>query len=211
MTVYNYEQGLLNFLEGGHFLELVLENICKYYLREGDLAIDGGANRGRHTIPMAGCVGNSGLVVAIEAIPELAAALRSKVDGLPVSVISKALSAKAGRVEFAYCIDRDTRSGIHARKFIETMDTRIIEVEAVTLDGLIEEVSQVSIIKLDLEGGEYDALRGAEEILKRDQPLLIAEHGGLEGAQLYGYCNRDYYQYLCDLGYTVLDLLVQHY
>ena len=209
MTEYNYEQGIQNFLDDGSFLEIVLENIYKSFLHHGDLAIDGGANRGRHTVPMAKCVEESGKVIAIEAIPDLAAALdlRTRLNNLPVKVLSNALADKAGHVEFSYCVDRDWRSGIHARKFLETMNTQVIEVEMVSLDMLVGEESQVSFIKLDLEGGEFDALKGAIGVLERDRPLLVVEHGGVEGANLYGYSNQEYHEFLTGLGYTVIDLL----
>ena len=197
-----------DFLDNGEFLEIVLESIYRNFLREGELAIDGGANRGRHTMPMAHCVGDSGKVLAREAIPNLAIALRSATESSPVEVFTRALSFEEGHVKFAYCTDRDWRSGIHARAFISSMNTEIIEVDAVTIDGLVEgQQKQVSFIKLDLEGGEFGALKGARKTLDKDRPLVVLEHGGVEGAKLYGYTNEEYFHYLADCGYVVFDLL----
>jgi FkbM family methyltransferase len=205
--MHDYRAGLDTFLQGGEFLEFVLENMYKAFLKPGDLAIDGGANRGRHTLPMADCVGTGGEIIAFEAIPDLAADLRQKTADLPVSVFNKALALKPGRVSFFHCVERDWRSGIQARKFIQSLDTVQIEVEAVDLDSAVERTRRVAFMKFDLEGGEYDAIRGAESIIERCHPLIVAEHGGLEGASLYGYDNLEYYEFWKKSGYTIIDLL----
>lgn len=203
----NYSAGLKSFLQGGEFLEYVLENIYKAFLMPGDLAIDGGANRGRHTLPMATCVGENGQVIAFEALPDLASGLQRKTIELPVTVINKALASQPGRVEFFHCVERDWRSGIQSRKFIRSLKTVKLEIDSVDLDSVVDPGSRVAFIKLDLEGGEYDAFRGAASLIERDQPLIVAEHGGLEGASLYGYDNLEYFEFWEKNGYTVIDLL----
>jgi hypothetical protein len=56
------------------------------------------------------------------------------------------------------------------------------------------------VIKLDLEGAELAALRGAQATLGRDRPDLIIEL--VEGhAGRYGYRPRDLVDYLQGLGY----------
>lgn len=206
----DYSAGLKSFLQGSGFLEYVLENIYKAFLKPGDLAIDGGANRGRHTLPMANCVGANGHVIAFEAIPHLASELQQKAAGQPVTVINKALASQSGRVEFFHCRERDWRSGIQARKFIQSMDTVKIEIDSVNLDSIVDQARRAAFIKLDLEGGEHDALCGAESLIKRDHPLIVAEHGGFEGASLYGYDNLEYFEFWREHGYTVVDLLGRH-
>jgi hypothetical protein len=55
-----------------------------------------------------------------------------------------------------------------------------IEVETRALDELVEarRLSPPSVIKMDIEGGEVAALRGAEKTLAVHRPtLLIATHG----------------------------------
>jgi len=100
--------------------------------------------------------------------------------------------------------------GVQARKFIQSMNTVQIEIDAVDLDSVVDGTRRVAFIKLDLEGGEYDALRGAEALIERDHPLIVAEHGGFEGASLYGYDNLEYFGFWEKNGYTVIDLLGRH-
>jgi len=46
-----------------------------------------------------------------------------------------------------------------------------VEVECRTLDELFAE-QRVTMIKMDIEGAEYDALRGARAVIERDRPVL---------------------------------------
>ncbi len=43
---------------------------------------------------------------------------------------------------------------------------------ATTLDRLLEHVANVDVLKLDLEGGELAALRGAEAVLARTEVVV---------------------------------------
>ena len=57
-----------------------------------------------------------------------------------------------------------------------TVDSKIcesggIEVDCVPLDELFGDVS-LSMIKMDIEGAEYDALKGARHVIQRDRPIL---------------------------------------
>lgn len=49
------------------------------------------------------------------------------------------------------------------------------EVNVVKLDSIIDEHVIISLIHLDLEGYEIDALVGAKEIIKRDKPIIVLE------------------------------------
>jgi FkbM family methyltransferase len=51
------------------------------------------------------------------------------------------------------------------------------EIEVVALDEeLKSENRPVSLIKVDVEGMEFDVIRGAENILKKWKPVLLIEH-----------------------------------
>jgi predicted methyltransferase len=45
------------------------EAVCRAALRPGDIAVDIGANVGRHTLPVARAVGSSGKVIAFKPLP----------------------------------------------------------------------------------------------------------------------------------------------
>lgn len=76
-------------------------------------------------------------------------------------------------------------------------------VSVVTVDWFVQhnEIERVDVLKIDVEGGELLVLRGAEMVLKRDKPLVIAEYGQL--SRNFDYEPEDMEDYLIGLGYSV--------
>lgn len=50
-----------------------------------------------------------------------------------------------------------------------------LEVKLVKLDSVIPKDCKISLIHLDLEGYEFQALNGAKEIIERDRPIIVLE------------------------------------
>jgi FkbM family methyltransferase len=48
-------------------------------------------------------------------------------------------------------------------------------VEMVKLDSIIPKDCKISLIHLDLEGYEFEALMGSKEIIERDKPIIVLE------------------------------------
>lgn len=157
--------------------ELVLTFLLEQYRlkdivepRSGDVVLDCGAYRGETALWFARRVGKGGRVVAFEPAAHNAEGLRRNlaanrsVEMGPVTVVECAVSSSAGMLHF----------NTHAENS-SCMDAASTEsVPAVTIDDVVEEqhLGRVDFIKMDIEGGEVDALRGAEGTLKRFTPRL---------------------------------------
>lgn len=89
-----------------------------------------------------------------------------------VEVIAAAASDSGGEAElWVPCADAGVRgvSSLHRRD----IHGESIKVPLVRLDDL--GLSDVRFIKIDVDGHEVPALRGAEEVITRDQPRLLIE------------------------------------
>jgi hypothetical protein len=86
-------------------------------------------------------------------------------------------------------------------------DIELIDAESTTIDLLSEfELAGWRFCKLDLEGGEFFALRGARKSLARYHPMIVFENGLSAPAQVYGYSKEDFFAFFEGIGYRLYDL-----
>jgi hypothetical protein len=78
-------------------------------------------------------------------------------------------------------------------------DANGMPVDVVTLDSLPLD-KPVSFIKIDVEGGELDVLKGAEKLLLKQHPALFIETQPSAFAAA-GITEEDFFNYLRQLGY----------
>ena len=168
---FSADADLMTFLHKGNSPEPELIWLMSRVLHEGDYAVDGGANTGIFTLLMAYYVGKSGQVLAIEPgpnnLPRLLQNLRLN-DAGNVVICSRALWSSAGEIDFYLY----SQSGYNSHWPSEP-DHVGNKIEAVTLDSLVERTPR--LIKLDIEGAEFEALQGANETLARHPLFIVAE------------------------------------
>jgi FkbM family methyltransferase len=146
----------------------------RQYVCEGDVTIDAGANLGAVTVYMSRLVGPRGRVIAVEMMPDTAALLRYNLElnaATNVAVVELALAERAGETVVA-CLE----SGFHGQASIAKRSARSdrdIEVRTTTLQSLMNGIEEVALLKLDLEGAEAQALRGAGDAIGRIRAILF--------------------------------------
>jgi len=77
-------------------------------------------------------------------------------------------------------------------------DVSNISIPVVALDDYFSENEKISLLKIDVEGAEFDVLRGAERVLKTCSPLLVFE---CENRHFENGSVNDVFAYLTSLGY----------
>jgi FkbM family methyltransferase len=145
-------------------------------LRPGDVMIDAGANIGLFTVEAAARVGPEGRVIACEPSPTTMELLRTNVTRNRfewVELREVALADEPGRLVMHVF---EPGSGFSSFAPAETLGSRPVEVPVTTLDEVAGEVLDgVRLVKLDVEGAELRALRGARTLLERARPDFIVE------------------------------------
>jgi FkbM family methyltransferase len=170
--------------KGDRYDSLTSEIIAKVLRRDSN-AIDVGSHRGEILDIMLMHAPN-GRHYAFEPLPAYATALRRKYRANSnVKVFDCALSDSVGRSTFQYNVTSPDYSGIKRRTY-DRGDTRIqqIEVALATLDSIVSSGELISLIKIDVEGAEYQVVRGARRVINEGQPVIIFEHG-IGGADHY--------------------------
>jgi FkbM family methyltransferase len=133
-------------------------------LKPGDVVIDGGANAGSVTEKCAQIVGPSGVVIAIEPDPRCHDALEALATTYPcVQVIFAALTDGHRPTPFYQAQNTTQSSRIQGTVTQPLEGAEPLTVSSVTLDSLRYTPTAV---KLDLQGGEPDAIAGGWGMLR---------------------------------------------
>ncbi|MFC7549631.1 FkbM family methyltransferase [Plantactinospora sp. GCM10030261] len=134
------------------------------YAPRGGTAVDVGAWYGPWTRSLRRLADR---VVAVEPAAELAAHLTAAYPR--VRVVRAAASDSVGTATLHL---PEGGPGVGTSS-VEAGDGRTVTVPRVTVDSL--DLTDVRFVKVDVEGHEVPALRGAEDTIRRDRPLLLVE------------------------------------
>jgi len=198
----------------GEFFEHVIAEIYTSILSPGDVTLDGGAHVGRHTFPMAEKVGDQGLVLAVEPLPDLARKLAKKAKQRKlgqIQIVGKALYDRVARITFHWVKAHSAYSGIERRRYDFEDKIRVVEVDATTIDAILlpggyGREAPFRFCKLDLEGGEIRALEGGRAALVASRPLIIFENDQELSARYYHYTKEEWFGFFKSVGYDVFTL-----
>lgn len=199
----------------GAMMERLIRVCYEEVLTFGEAAVDGGAHSGLHSFPMARKVGATGIVYAFEAIPEVARDLVVRAASRNLGnlyVCPYALAETSGFVSFKYYPENPGYSGLEARSQVTArLGTPVeLSVPSVGLDQVLPDAVRVSFVKLDLEGGELNCLKGAPRILTGDRPIVALENTP-GNADAYGYNCEEYFSFFDRHEYELYDLTVEKF
>ena len=176
-------------------IERLLTRMCG----QGAVVLDVGANVGFHTLKMASLVGPQGRVYAVEPNSENCRLilLGAEQNGFTnIELLPIALSDRRGWVYFSTHIGSNGGIAHRAGGAWESSGT---VVPTFALDEL--RIPRVDVIKIDVEGAEYRALKGGEETLRRDRPVIICEFSMEMTARVSGISGVEFLRWISDLGY----------
>lgn len=194
----------------GGFQEAVIRQIYKtWMLKSGNVAIDIGAHSGLHTLPMAECVGESGLIFSFEACCSLASALQLQLEKAGIGQVKLTHAAvglnNGGVVKFYKNLDHPGQSTIVKGYGHNFIDDYSYDVPLINLDSLVTVIGQrvLRFIKIDAEGAELEILKGGIELLKAHSPLVAAEITN----RLFRKYKIEFYKLLEEISYSAFTLL----
>ncbi len=179
-------------IRNGKWTEPELD-LIRYAVAPGDVVIDIGANFGLWTYHLSRRVGPAGRVLAFEPIPFTYQCLRMVRTVLgfrnaelhPVGCgerkdrvtfrapLQESGGIAAGLVHLGTRRDDDGRPG--SEQQVRWSYTTEISADIVALDEFLPALERLSFVKIDIEGAELSALRGAEDIIDRHRPSVVCE------------------------------------
>jgi FkbM family methyltransferase len=161
----------------------LLFQLVREFVKPGAVVWDVGANVGLFSFAAAALAGEAGFVLAIEADPWLASLLIRTAEVHPtrqasVAVLAAAVSNVPGVARFHIARrgrNANSLEGLGADGDESGGARYSFPIPTVTLDGLIDFFPAPSLVKIDIEGAEYAALVGGQEVLSKHRPVILAE------------------------------------
>lgn len=172
-------------------------------LAHGDYVVDVGANIGFFSLLAAHLVGPSGSVLAIEPNPRNARLLEMsrRANGFEnITILQVAASDRLGLLAL-YSGGSNGTTAPTPESGADLLSAT--SVAALPLDRLVDTDRKVSLIKLDVEGAEGLALRGAGALLSRDRPHVVSEFNPDAIWQCSGMTPQEYLGLLTGQGYSI--------
>lgn len=154
-------------------------DVFRHFVRPGDVVVDGGANIGTHTLALAHLVGAAGRVIAFEPqrlIFQMLCANMALNDITWADCHWAALAADDGPVHIPELDLR--RSSNHGSQAV-SMNGAGRQVAGWALDSIFDG-DRLALIKGDVEGMETALVLGAQDCLRRFQPVVYLENDRLE-------------------------------
>lgn len=179
-------------------------------INPGWICIDAGALYGDTTIGMCRATGGEGAVFAIEANPMAFECLYKNAEKFqsPVFCMNVALSDSHGG-ECVHIMEENVGASKVSGDSKNSEPSRIeTKIKTISIDGLCIDANLttgIDFIKLDIEGGEMAALKGARNLLSNKhpqvrRPVMVIEMNSF-ALSLQGACYKDIYDFLLEMGY----------
>jgi FkbM family methyltransferase len=179
------------------------------FVRSGDWVIDVGAHIGTFSVPLGKAVGQQGRVFAFEGAPENFDLLQQNIRGNDMGDVVKPINAVVTQGHSALRMTRTQgRSG--STEFFHSNGEELTGVPQIGLDswwqGCDHASRHISLIKIDVEGMEYDVLRSGEHLVASHKPVVVFEVSvgrpvaGFDDPDL-GWMSMD--EYFADNGYDL--------
>ena len=141
------------------------DRIVSALVKPDTIVFDIGANIGWYSCLMHRLTQGRGVIVAVEPMPRALRLLRKNVDSRPsIEVVPCAIGAASG---YAHPCEAKLLD------FSQVQYSSAGEVEVVTIDDLAARFGHPDFIKIDVEGAELMAFRGAVQTLSNTRPPFI--------------------------------------
>jgi len=162
--IFLFREKIEDLLEFGH-----------QFIKKGDHCIDGGANQGIFSLSFSSAVGHEGKVVAVEPFDYCVKNLKHNIylnKFENIHVCQEVLYSKSGldkRLDFTNGV-----GGASIVRDFGSLDNLMVKTN--TVYNIVNKFNlNLNFLKLDIEGAEFEALKGSIKILAKNKPVIFLE------------------------------------
>ncbi|MBE9226770.1 FkbM family methyltransferase [Phormidium sp. LEGE 05292] len=185
----------------GGVYDIVTTNFLHKVIRPGDVFLDVGANCGALTLVAASVI-SDGKIYAFEPGVTIRSRLQANIDVNPqlkdcIEVVPLGLGLTKSQLFYHEDENYRGNGSLHI--------SYGVPVEIISLDEWVlqENISRIDVIKIDVEGMEYDVLLGGKATLEKFRPLIYFETLELFYSDKQ-HKIRDIYEFLANFEYKIV-------
>ena len=173
------------------------------YAKKSEVVCDLGAHVGYYTLLASKSVGKHGKVYAFEPLHRNIIYLQKHIELNKISNVRIFECAVSNVIEkkifFTNCDNKVANTICKNSPMFQS--GKLIGVNSVTLDDLLEkeDIMVPQLIKMDIEGAEYDALKGAKHLLKECHPSIFLSTHNCQNKGVHKKCC----DFLVEMGYNL--------
>lgn len=170
-------------------------------IRPGDTVVDIGGNIGFYALEMAR-LNAPGRLISLEPNPAALDRFKANWQLNPapknIELLEHGLADKPGSFTLSF-----NRGNLGSASAFGNAPERV-EVKVDTLDAVLDSkgIERVDVIKIDIEGGELSALRGAEKTLANSARMMLVIEIIDEHCKRAGYSGRELFDFIVSQGFT---------
>jgi len=172
-----------------------------HLVRDDSHCFDGGCHVGSVLAQMVNLAPN-GEHIAVEPVPHKVTALSRRFP--QVRIVPGALGEEPGTMTFFD--DHSGFASFHPDPHNTDVDAGR-EVEVHTIDDIVGD-GRLDLLKLDIEGAELWALKGARKVVEYNEPTVVIECGRDGVLSPFGYTRADMHEFVTEeLGYSMYSIV----
>lgn len=184
-------------------------SFLRRHVKAGDTVIDIGANIGFYSLMFSKIVGSAGKVIGFEPMPFLferaeMSVRENKFDHCTIHNI--ALASEAGTAQLIYAPGSPNWGGAFLSFDGSVLpDHASISVPIRPLSDFVDKLS-ISLIKIDVEGGEFLVLSTILDVLETAKPIIVSEIHSDQLRRVSGCSTSEYIHLFKKLGYRCFEI-----
>src|ERR1700744_2738401 len=185
-----------------------INKLIRISLKTGGNALDIGANIGLQSIRMSQCAGESGRVYAFEPLQYLQEKFNRNISlnkAGNVTLFPFALADEESEADFTINKSSWNQGTFSLSNKSDGAETQHVAIKVADNIPEIQNLDTLQLIKIDVEGFEYQVIKGLKQTIQKHKPRIIFEYDDNYWAGT-GQKIEDCYSFLQSLGYTLYQI-----